>query len=125
VLAAPAAFAAEARRLAAVLTLCDPRIHVFFATLSPEGIYDLQRADVVLALSYRSAAGVVLGTIGWGLGASKPVVWVHGHERAPRGIWEGHPGVRCIEADDPLAVVPEIAGALERALQLSEDSSTS
>jgi hypothetical protein len=120
VLVAPDSFVAEARRLAAALAQHDPRIRVLFAAPSPEGLRDLHRADVVLALSYRGVPGMVLGTIGCALGASKPVVWVHGRERSPRGLWQDHPSVNRIEAHDPLAVLPEIAGALERALQSAD-----
>jgi hypothetical protein len=105
----------DAHRLANALTDRDPCFYVRGGWII-EHLRNLERADVVVALTYRGQTETTMGTIGWALASGKPVIWIHGANARSRSVWDTHPLVTRIEVGDLLRRTDEIAAAVRGAL---------
>jgi hypothetical protein len=80
-----------------------------------ENIRDIERSDVVIALTWEDTPKSTIGDIVWALAIGTPVIWVT-RGREGRNIWDAHWAVRRVETADPLRSVVEIATAMDEVI---------
>lgn len=78
-----------------------------------QDITELERAEVVVALTSRGSPRATFSEIGWALARGKVVVWVHGPAREGTNIFAQHGLVRrVVDHGDETALLNQVLKAL-------------
>jgi nucleoside 2-deoxyribosyltransferase len=94
---------------------CDPDAPLEREVILWNNIIDIERADIVIALTGNGTPKATFGDIVWALAKEKPVVWIANWSQG-RNIWDAHWAVTRINTPDPLRSLPAIVSAIKMAI---------
>ncbi len=94
---------------------CDPDAPFEREVVLFNNIIDIERADIVIALTGNGTPKATFGDIVWALAKEKPVVWITNRSMG-RNIWDAHWAVTRVDTPDPLRSLPAIVCAIKTAI---------